>query len=541
MFASAFRRHLAKAALLVVASAGAWGSAQAANTYYVRIDGGSSAQCTGRADAPYPGSGTHQACAWKSPHYALPAAGVPRIAGGDTLIIGPGKYMIGWGAPGAAGGRCYAEGPYDCYLAPVPSGPSWTSRTRILGKSSGGKCTAAPQLWGTNRVSKVLNLEGSSNVEVGCLEVTDHSNCVEAHVNPTVACKRDVAPYGTWASVGVSATASKTAWLHDLNIHGLANRGVMAGGLTNWTVDRVKIVANGWGGWDGDIGAGSSNSGYIKLRGVEVAWNGCGQVWNTGTIHSCWAQQEGGYGDGLGTAKTGGAWLVEDSYFHHNTSDGLDLLYLNGAASTSVVVRRTYAIANAGNQIKTMGNSTIENSVVVGSCAYFNGRYNMSLGDQCRAQGNALSVGLMPGNTANIRHNTVTGQGDCLILTSGGDASSKVFIQNNALIGKLDFLANVNGNVGEMACGHYAESSTAAVTYTSNLFTGVKDNQCPAGSLCKVSPMIADANLATFDATPLAGSPLVDKAPFLATVTQDFVLAPRPAGARADIGAYEKQ
>ncbi|NCT68798.1 MAG: hypothetical protein GXC76_14330, partial [Rhodanobacteraceae bacterium] len=34
------------------------GSLEAATTYYVRADGGTAAQCTGRSDAPYPGSGT---------------------------------------------------------------------------------------------------------------------------------------------------------------------------------------------------------------------------------------------------------------------------------------------------------------------------------------------------------------------------------------------------------------------------------------------------------------------------------------------------
>src|SRR5690606_7214661 len=72
------------------------GSAQAATTYHVRTDGGTAAQCTGKADAAYSGSGTNQACAWKHPYYALPPNDTARIAGGDTLMIGSGSYMIGW-------------------------------------------------------------------------------------------------------------------------------------------------------------------------------------------------------------------------------------------------------------------------------------------------------------------------------------------------------------------------------------------------------------------------------------------------------------
>ena len=68
-------------------------------TYYVRTDGGSAEQCTGLVSAPYLGSGTNQPCAWDHPFRALPPGGTPRISGGDTLIIGPGAYSMGYGAP----------------------------------------------------------------------------------------------------------------------------------------------------------------------------------------------------------------------------------------------------------------------------------------------------------------------------------------------------------------------------------------------------------------------------------------------------------
>ncbi|MEP6633297.1 MAG: VCBS repeat-containing protein, partial [Luteimonas sp.] len=508
--------------------------ALAATTYYVRTDGGDATQCTGRGDAAYSGSGTAQNCAWKSPHYALPASGALRIKGGDTLIIGSGSYMIGWGAPGAAGGRCYEGGPYDCYLPPIPSGPSATAKTRILGRGYDSGCTARPKFWGNNRVTEVLNLDGSSNVEVGCLEITDQSDCVEFHSDAAVRCARDNPPYGAWASIGVTASQSSNVWLHDLNIHGLANRGLMAGGLTNWTLDRVKINANGWAGWDGDIGSGSSNSGQIVLRNIEIGWNGCGERWQTGVIHSCWAQQGGGYGDGLGTATTGGQWTIEDAYVHNNTSDGIDLLYLDGAVGTSAVMRRVRAVANAGNQLKSRGTVTIENSIVDAQCSYFNGKYDMVAGDSCRALGNALSVTLAAGQTATIRHNTITGEGDCLILTEGGSSTSHVYIQNNALIGQNQF------GGGELTCGHYANESTALVTYLGNAFWNVKQNQCPTGSVCS-NPKLTNMTMANFDAKPISGSPLIDHAPLLVAVALDYYAKPRPFGTAADIGAIEIQ
>ena len=61
-----------------------------ATTYYVRTDGGSPAQCTGLADAPYPGSGTAQSCAWDHPFRALPPDGTPRIACADNQRVAAG-------------------------------------------------------------------------------------------------------------------------------------------------------------------------------------------------------------------------------------------------------------------------------------------------------------------------------------------------------------------------------------------------------------------------------------------------------------------
>ncbi|MFC3815760.1 choice-of-anchor Q domain-containing protein [Lysobacter sp. GCM10012299] len=528
-------------ALLVLA---AWRDAAAAETYYVRTDGGDEKQCNGRADAPYPGSGSKLDCAWKSPLYALPTDDNPRIDRGDTLIIGPGDYMIGWGAPGAGddSSRCYEEAPYDCYPAAPPSGRSPEQKTRILGQGFDTGCKAPPKLWGTQRVDMVLNLQRTDNVEVGCLEITDRSDCVEFHTDDNVRCERDKSPYGDWASVGLYAKTSRNVWLHDLNIHGLAGRGIMAGHLTDWTVERVRINANGWAGWDGDVGEDeSSNSGDIILRNVEIAWNGCAEHWQSGEPFACWAQENGGYGDGLGTARTDGHWLVEDSRIHHNTSDGLDLLYTDQSKTATVVVRRTYAAANAGNQIKTAGNALIENSVIIGQCGYFHKKFDMTWSDMCRAMGNALSIGVGRGQKTIVRHNTITGEGDCLILTEGGDKSSTVEILNNALIGQPDFLANGDDNNGELTCGHYANESDAVVNFSGNAFWNVKDDQCFKGNLCGRNPRLTGMEMNDFDAVPLAGSPLIDGATQSADAGVDYLQHTRPSGAAPDIGAIEVQ
>ncbi|MBN1815305.1 MAG: hypothetical protein JXA14_25960, partial [Anaerolineae bacterium] len=186
-------------------------------TYYVRPDGGSAEQCTGLADTPYPGTGTGQPCAWDHPFRALPPGNAPRIAGGDTLLIAAGSYRMGYGAPGA--GACDPDAAFDCHVPPLPAGPDPTHPTRLLGAGWDTGCSTPPELWGTERPWYVLNLDGSDNAEVACLEITDHSGCVEGHTGG-LACERDDAPFGDWASIGLYAVDAENVVLRDLNIHG---------------------------------------------------------------------------------------------------------------------------------------------------------------------------------------------------------------------------------------------------------------------------------------------------------------------------------
>ena len=546
-----FKKHTVSCSLLflalVLGFAGFFHSpAASAATYYVRSDGGTDAQCNGTANTAY-SAAVAPACAWSSPNYALPLGKTngtaQRIKASDTLSIGPGTYNVGLGAPTSNG--CFANASYDCFSKPIPSGTT-AIRTRIIGLDANGTCSAPPKLVGVGAdLYAVLNLEASSNVEINCLEITDASQCIKAH-NHFGTARGETARCGTtdnYAQYGIVSRNSSNVLLTNLNIHGLAVNGIRAGALTNWTMTGVKIIANGWAGWDGDIAPGdqiaSSNSGTITFRNSEIAWNGCGERLDAArTKFGCWAQENGGYGDGLGTGRTGGNWLFEDVSIHHNTSDGLDLLYMNGTGT--VTVRRMRSQGNAGNQIKVAGTSLIENSVAISNCSFFATfpTSNLSGGENCRAMGNALSVNLIDNSVATVRHNTVTGEGDCQLITVGGNTSARVLVQNNAFLGDIEYQSRSYGP--ELSCGHYAESSVAAVQFENNLFWNVKNGQCPSGSICK-DPKLTQIAYEAFDATPLAGSPLIDAAIVLPAVLTDFFDRARPYGPKPDIGAIEVQ
>ncbi|MFU8831676.1 MAG: right-handed parallel beta-helix repeat-containing protein, partial [Wenzhouxiangella sp.] len=362
-------------------------------------------------------------------------------------------------------------------------------------------------------------------------------SCVEAHCNSgrcegeVAACNRSSAPYGDWASTGISARDSSNVVLRDLDIHGLANRGVRAGRIADWLLERVQIRANGWAGWDGNIGSNTSNSGTITFRESVIGWNGCVERYPDGEIFGCWGQQGGGWGDGIGTAETAGHWIFEDSTIHHNTSDGIDLLYLNDFGR--VTIRRTLVENNAGNQVKVSRSTQIENSVIVGNCSYFKNHPNMLDGDHCRALGDAVFVGLSNNSQSVLVNNTITAEGNCVISGGGGSAASELRLINNLLIGNRYAL-----DASKQSCLYYSGGSER-VLWDSNLVRHVRNNDCPGNSVCNRSPQITDQRLSSFNATPRRTSPLIGAANRSLAPALDYLGHPRARTGRTDIGAIE--
>ncbi len=511
----------------------------AGHVYYIRPDGGNVNQCTGLVNAPYPGSGSHQPCAWDHPFRALQPSGEPgvpgtvRIAGGDTLIIAAGSYRMGYGAPGAE--NCQADYPWDCVMPPVPSGPDAAHPTRILGQGWNAGCSNPPELWGTERAAYLLDLSGAHYVEVACLELTDHATCAADHTGG-LACPTEAYPYGDWAAIGLYAVDAANVTLRDLNIHGLADRGVKAGRISDWTVEQVRIAGNGWAGWEGDVDGDDSNSGTLIFRHWTVEWNGCVETYPGEAPTGCWAQTAGGYGDGVGTGETGGHWIIEDSAFLHNTSDGLDLLYVRRPGSL-IEIRRTLARDNAGNPIKINGTARIENSVIIGNCGYFEGKPFTYHVDNCRACGNALALALRPGSTVTVVNNTLTGEGDCLVeigCEGSCTVADTVRMRNNIFLGQTDFLQPF-----EQTCFVYWENFPANPVNTDYaIIHNVKENPCPVGShdICQ-APRLTNETLAAFDAHLRADSPAINSGSAADAPTNDF--EGRPRDAHPDRGAYE--
>ena len=335
--------------------------------------------------------------------------------------------------------------------------------------------------------------------------------------------------------MGLYAEDASHVHLRHLNIHGLAHAGVWAGRLRDWTVEHVRIVGNGWVGWDGDIDGDDSNAGTLTFRHWTVAWNGCGETWPSEEPIGCWAQTAGGYGDGVGTGSTGGHWIIEDSAFLYNTSDGLDLLYVREPGS-SITIRRTRAMGNAGNGIKTNGDLHMENAVIVGNCGFFAGKDFTYHVDHCRAAGNALSITLRPNTSAEVINSTITGHGDCLteLICEGNCHDSEALtLRNNIFIGHQEFLSP-----DDRSCFIYTENFPHDPVDVGYSIVYETKGDCPIGDhmMCQ-DPLVQHADENAFDGRLREGSPAIDAGLSHVAPPDDVTGALRDH--QPDIGAYE--
>ncbi len=448
-----------------------------AATYYVRPDGGTATQCYGTSDKAYTPviSDVSHDCAFNHPYWVVAPKGLlNKMVGGDTLIIAPGQYQMGLGAPNTS--VCSQYYPWDCHMNPVPSG-TVTAPTRILGQGWDTVTGTKPQLWGNERVFRILNLIGSSNVEVQHLEVTDHSGCIENGPDLATKCQRSTYPYGPWAATGLEASDSQNVLIKNVDIHGVSI-GVLAARLTNWSVVNTNITGNSFAGWNGDLGATtSSNSGTILFQNTKIQWSGCGEryplttpdLFSVTDKHHCYSQDQGGYGDGLGTNTTGGNWIFDHVDVSNNVSDGIDLLYHNG--NGSIVVKNDSKFqGNAGNQVKVASSATIDASTLVGDCANFAGKpYTSTTANMFDSASCATIQGVWANGVCSKPFNNCRAGGS--VLASKLMNGSKTLITNTKFL-KVSYIA--------------IESS---------------------GSACNGTEVIASDAITTFELLPMSSDP----------------------------------
>jgi len=496
--------------------------------------------------------------------------------GGDTYIIRGSiadnvSYRLGW--PNSVncltmdGANCWGLY-HDQFSSGMPPPPSGTSgaHTRILGGNF-GSCTAQnarTQLHGGWGVGQVLGLNGSTYVDVACLDLTDFSAC--GLQNGAVACKDGGGNViSDFAKNGITITnATAHITLTDIRIHGVASDGINGPPGGDLTATDIALLGNQDSGWNADNGSGIAGIGNTTWTNWEISWNGCAEEYpivDSVPYFSCRDQGTGGYGDGWGTASIDSLspWNVifDQGIVSYNMQDGLDGLHIAGAGST-ITITRTLAYGNEGQQFKAGGGgTTVRNNLIVGNCYavlqnVIPGRpvpTQDDLANACRAGNVPVLVTTSPGTPTKFQDNTIFTAGNIgfeFEYATGDHGTTNVLqYNNNIFVGFLN-PDNSQNPTPIFTTGDFSALTTnPGASWTNNSYFGYRGSwTCPNASessaLC-VSPQLTDMTWHPYgygNMIPASGaSSVVGAGVAISGITVDYAGEPRPNP--PTIGAYE--
>ncbi len=529
-------------------------------TWYIRPDGGTrydanvpSGQCNGKYDAPYPGSGVDQNCAFNDFRYLWDDGTRGNwgwvIAGGDTVVIegcaaSPNQMnpdaphcRIGWDnnqgnsptnmwcdyAPGNYGAN------FGCYNPPIPAGTA-SQPTRILGACAvTGTCNSGNttirsnlmQLFGGFGDQVVLNLSGTQNVDVEGLEITSHNGkCVQFGIPAyPKSCSNSIPGADDYANNGIlTDDHTSNILLQDVYIHGLTASGLTGPIGGPITMRRVFVGFNGFAGWNFDDGndtpdaAGSSiSASYVTMEG-----NGCDEQYpivNTKfPAMACYDDVSNGFGD---------SWSGQDTKLASFTCDHCQQLYNTKdgfigphTRIANLKITNSRSVGNMGEQWKwtTGANSTtvFENNLTVGNCTRMSQQlpgavqsFNAATGlpgsylsDFCRAAGDAFSLSTDANSSILIAGNTVVGYNatvfDLHCNTAGNCGTSPYVFEDNIILGYTTS-TNYYPYSGESPGLYYYSDSSNVAQGSYNIEYGIRNgDKCGSGGTLCTDPLLVN-------------------------------------------------
>jgi hypothetical protein len=561
-----------------------------ATTWYVRPDGGTrysakegKGQCDGKSDTAYSGRGSNQHCAFKEYRFLYDDQSYGShawvIAGGDTVILHGGPYRVGYDTnSGRSLTWCYGgDGTYACYNPTIPAGTA-AQHTRILGENYAacGSKSKMTQLYGGYGSQMTLNLNGAQFVDVQCIELTRHSQCIQGGSPQYPAgCSKNT-PLDDYASSGIfTDTKTHDLLLQDMWIHGFPSRGIIGpiGGVV--TATRVDIAYNGSSGWDFDDGSSTPLVNAVwNFNDSIIEWSGCNQEYpiaHPNPAISCYGQSNTGYGDGVGSpAGTGLTANIDHSIFRYNIQDGLDLGHVDKGNHTLSITNSTF-IGNGGGQFKwgpNMLKAVITNNMVVANCMRMSApmtgtptTYNANLGDFCRA-GDAISFNFRQGGTVLFANNTIVTYApstldiqcwdapglDKPFSANTGCANATLTFKNNIVLGYDNPGTYPLGGKSGGPSGFYYEGTIGHVERSNNLYYGIRGMRYQtvfSGDKYDDPKFVSqphfskEQDLDNFDFHLSPSSPARGAGARIPEVKTDIDGKPRPTNGNYDLGAYQ--
>jgi hypothetical protein len=549
-------------------------------TWYVRPDGGPRdspgrranglpSVCDGLADTAPVGTAQGQHCAfndyrflWDDQTYNNDAW---VIAGGDTVILRGGPWRVGWDAAscpvdsngnpitqGCGAGYTWAYGGAALQNPAIPAGTA-SQHTRILGENFAGcNATNKTQIFGGFGIATPFDLSGAQFVDIQCLEITRHSNCI-IYGSPAFpsGCAGQT-PVADFDSDGIHTNMqTHDVLLQDLWIHGHTGRGIKGPiGAGPVTCERCDLAYNGEAGWDFDDDYGTPNAPGATWNFFDsiIEFSGCNQDYPDQThAISCYSQSSGGYGDGVGTP--GGTCLntnINNSIFRYNTQDGMDTSHID-TGSCALSITNSVAYGNNGATFKWGPNqnpAVLANNTIVANClrmsAPMDGQpasYNANLGDFCRAQ-DAIPFNMRQGGTATLTNNTIITYEPTTFDVNCWDPSCSASIltaSNNIVLGYDNPATyNLGGKPGGPGLFYY-QASIGTVNRTNNVYfgvrgcsTGIATEQCADPHFVNEPTFVAESSLDAFNTNLQSGSPAagIGAPPQIVGITQPVVTPP---------------
>ena len=551
-------------------------------TWFVRKDGGTryssnthSGQCDGKTDAAYPGSGTNRHCAFNDYRFLWDDQSYGNskwvIAGGDSVILRNGPWRVGFDSAASVKWCNGGQGPYTCTNPPIPSGTA-AQHTRILGENyascsnqSATKHSALTQIYGGFGVLDALNLTETQNVDVQCLEITEHNGKCILHGDPAYprGCSRDGSTLDDYDGSGIwTSNTTSNVLLQDVWIHGHTTSGIQGAIGGPISLSRVDVSFNGFAGWNFDDGKSTPNApgSSITASYVTMIGNGCNEEYpivDAFPAMSCYDLSSGGFGDSWsGQDTTLASFTCDHCIQAYNTKDGFIGPH---TLTTKLTITNSESYGNMGQQWKwgaTPDSTTIfQNNFTVGNCNRMSApmpgapsTYNRYLSLFCRAAGDVFSFYSAPNSTVLFANNTTIGYSatmfDLNCQPSNTCKSTKYIFRNNIVLGFLNPKYNpTDANVPGL---FYLSDPSDTVTADHNIYYNLRIHGCLlTGNSC-VDPLLenephrtmkSESELDNFNFRPSKGSPAVGGGASISGVGTDFYGVKRPS--LPSIGAVE--
>jgi Putative Ig domain len=555
-------------------------------TWYIRSDGGTNTQCTGKTNAAYPGSGSGQACAFNHPYQMLDSSGNwSSFASGDTIQFADsasashtyymGEQNSGVGTDWSAQISLCAKGANNgtgCILPAPPSGTA-SQHTRILGQNAGSCHDSAHThlvnptvLSGIDNAFAVLDTRGTNYVDISCIEVTQPDTCTTIQGSGQCSSTSNYVHYGGIILNYMTEQGPSNLTLQDVAVVGVAGSGILGSHLNKASSDvfsatDVYVIGNGQAGWNGD-GGGCNTScetvGTMNLSHVMIDWNGCVAVKpydmtkpdTQNKFNYCYGQESGGYGDGFVQVAAGNMTLnVDHSFFRWNTQDGFDSLHLSDDIKTSpaIHISTSWSEGNAGQTFKlgagsassAINNVSISNCRVLATASNFPNNpsgWALDNADTCRAAGNHWAFQLNNATVITLENNTSVGYGttmydvECAPLAPNCAANGATFIfRNNISKGYPD-----PGDDNRLASGIYLGAGNIFANSGSvidhNLWSTMNTG-CPDISVggsyekiytCGDPDMVGESNINAINPNITSSSPAINSGIAISGITTDY-------------------